>query len=144
MWASYALKQDAPLEYYYEKIKNSIIEEAKYQSLVDYLEIYRKGLKNTKLKIKDKKLVIDEVNQSIDLVLVTRLLMQSFNPKLAKSKKLKLLEKLFKKEKILNKQKELWLARNKQSNLAESMEMLEAVFKLGKLHYKALQGENNE
>ena len=47
-------------------------------------------------------------------------------------------------QQILEKQKELWLARNKKSNLAESIEMLEAVFKLGKLHYKALQGENHE
>ena len=70
--------------------------------------------------------------------------MQSFNPKLDKNNKLKLLEKLFKNAKILEKQKELWLARNKKSNLAESIEMLEAVFKLGKLHYKALQGENHE
>ncbi len=144
MWADYALKQEKPLDYYYEKIKNSVIEDVKYKALVEYLKLYRKGLKNTKLKIKDKKLVLAEINQSIDLVLVTRLLMQSFNPKLDKNNKLKLLEKLFKNEKILEKQKELWLARNKKSNLAESIEMLEAVFKLGKLHYKALQGENYE
>jgi len=122
MWATYSVNESDPYNYYYERSKYSILSKEKYDLMNRFLDerIYELSLAD--LKTAEGELIKDELKQSVFLVKLINMLNYSFNNCLTKNQRLVLLEEIVSsEEKLISEQIRLWLARNKYSDLDDSI-----------------------
>lgn len=125
MWATYAINEVDPYNYYYERSKSSVLSKEKYELLIRFIDerLHEVSLANPEAS--DGNLIKDELKQSAFLVKLINTLNYSFNDKLTKQERIALLEEIISsKEKLISEQRRLWLARNKYSDLDVSTDYL--------------------
>lgn len=126
MWANYAVTEEDPYNYFYDRNKHTILSKEKYQMLENFFAVKEKELDFVKSELENVQWVISETKHSIYLVRLINKVNYSFNNNLNKEEKIKLLENVIaSKEHLLNEQKRLWLLRNKVSDLKSSLDYLE-------------------
>lgn len=128
MWSSAAITDEgkenkqAVLEYYKTRMASGGLSVPKYKNLQSYFKYKLESLNYVDLNCDDKELIIDECVQSIKLLMCIQSLSISINDELSKGEKIAILEKVLgEKEKLVEEQKRLWLARNKSGGLERSV-----------------------
>ncbi|HNZ49915.1 MAG TPA: family 20 glycosylhydrolase [Bacilli bacterium] len=138
MWATVAVKEKNPIEYFLERSKTTILSSSKHALLEQFLALQTKALTQTKMV--DGQLIVSELKQSIQLVLLIQYLNQSFNEELSIKERLSFVQKILDAETaFLAQQEELWLARNKAGGLKDSLEYLHKFFLFSQQTKKHLQ-----
>lgn len=126
MWATHAVNESDPYNYYHERTKHSVLSKEKYELMMRFLDERIYELDLTDMKINEGQLIKDELKQSAFLVKLIDKLNHSFNSELTKDQRIALLEEIINsKDKLISEQKRLWLARNKYSDLDVSLAYLE-------------------
>lgn len=133
MWATYAVNESDPYNYYHERTKHSILSKEKYELMMRFLDERVYELSLADMQTSDGELIKAELKQSVFLVKLINKLNYSFNDKLTKDERIALLEEIVgSREKLINEQTKLWLARNKYSDLDESIGYLERFILFGR------------
>lgn len=135
-----ALKEtDEPVSYFQNVMQHSIYNKENYVLLCNYLE---GKIKEYKLVIKDK-LVRKEMISTASLVLTFAHLNYAYNKD--EKDKIKYLEKAQKGlEKYVSELPDIWLARNKYSDLDDTLEMFGKVLKFIQISVEHFKGGTNE
>lgn len=136
MWASVAI-DDAPklgitpYEYFVNKVKGVHLSKKKFKVINELLDLKSKELDLIEKCDDEISLVCEELKQSaLTIKLITHLSV-CLNDDLSKDEKLGYLNYvLAKKDELIDKQKELWLKRNKSGGLNRSIKHLTDFFKL--------------
>ncbi|MGD9605083.1 MAG: family 20 glycosylhydrolase [Bacilli bacterium] len=127
MWATAAVTEANPIDYFIQRTKPTILSSAKHQLLEQFFALQLQALYQTKMD--DGQLIISELEQSIQLVLLIQYLNQAYNSALPTDKRLAFIKKILDaKEAFLEKQTQLWLARNKKGGLEDSLGYLHKFF----------------
>ncbi|MGD9886594.1 MAG: family 20 glycosylhydrolase [Bacilli bacterium] len=138
MWATAAVSESNPIEYFMQRTKPTILAKEKHELLQTFFTMHLDALKQTKMK--NKELIVSEMEQSVQLVMLIQFLNQAFNEELTKDERLHYVDKILNaQDAFIQKQKELWLVRNKSGGLKSSLEYLDKFFLFTKQTQKYLQ-----
>jgi hypothetical protein len=130
MWAYYASKEKDPIEYYKNKVKDSVLSVNKFNLLHEFLNNKVEEIQITNLQCEDGELIKKELYQSIYLIKNIQKVLIAFNEDLDIKKRIGYLEEVMNcKNRIIDRQQKLWLARNKSGGLKESISLLEGFLK---------------
>lgn len=147
MWATYAVNEDNPYQYYLERNKVTILSKEKYEFLHRYLNLKIEEIKYAKMDTCEGNLIKDEIFQSIFLLKMIHKVNIAYNEDLNINERISYLEEVIaSKEQLINEQKRLWLARNKSGGLTSSLSYLEKFVQFAEitLNYLTERGELNE
>ena len=118
-----------PYEYYVSKVGLNALSVKKYNILENFFKLKLKELKYVDCQTSEQKLICEELKQSIALLQMIDHFSVAISDKITLDEKIKYLDYvLLSKDKYLKKQKELWLARNKEGGLEKSMKRLTDFF----------------
>ncbi len=130
MWAYYASKNEDPIGYYKTKIKDSVLSINKYKLLHHFLNNKVEEIQITDLHCDDGELIKKELYQSIYLIKNIQKVMIAFNEDVDIKERIGYLEEVMNsKSHIIDRQKKLWLSRNKSGGLKDSIALLEGFLK---------------
>ena len=144
MWATYAVNEDDPYQYYLERNKVTTLSKEKYEFLHRFLNLKIEEIKYAKMDTCEGKLIKDEIFQSIFLLKMIHKVNIAYNEDLSiEERKGYLEEVLASKEQLLSEQKRLWLARNKAGGLLSSLSILEKFVQFAEISLNYLIKEVN-
>ncbi|HHX78879.1 MAG TPA: family 20 glycosylhydrolase [Acholeplasmataceae bacterium] len=130
LWGYYASKAEDPIEYYKNKTKGSILSVNKFNLLHQFLNNKVEEIQITDLHCDDGDLIKKELYQSIYLIKNIQKVMMAFNEDLSIKERISYLEEVMNsKNRIIDRQKKLWLSRNKSGGLEDSIALIEGFLK---------------
>ena len=145
MWATYAVNEEEPCKYYRERTTSILLDYNKYKMLDEFLILKEKEIELSQLNVDDGDVIKEELQQTISLLKNIHKLNIAHNERIDINLRIELLEEvLANKSAFIEKQKELWLSRNKQGGIKDSLSYLERFYQFIEITLKDIRGVINE
>jgi len=135
----YAVKEDNPIEYYKNIMKNSIYSTVKYKCLLDFFKLKKKQLKLCDVDSIYKK----EINHTIDLIVSLAHVNYAFNDE-CEDKCSYLIKGKTGLTNSKNGLEKIWLVRNKVGRIDRSFDLYDTALKFIDLSIKYFGGQNGK
>ena len=138
LWITYSFKEENMLEYVKEKMKYNTLSYKKYQSAEEYLNYKKKEIEL--IKFSDS-LIKEEIVWTIEMLSLLLKINVCGNESLDKNIRITLSKEAIKEaKKIKTDLSRLWLQRNKQSSLDETLDYIEKLIKFSEERLKYIEG----
>ena len=145
MWGSWAVgdnkgkSNDEIIEYYKKRVYKNYVPTIKFNLMQKYFDFKLEELEYADICTDDGDLIKEECKLAIDTLRVVQKLAVAFNDDIdLEMKKQYLKEVLDDKSSFVEREKKLWLARNKSGGIEDSLELLENFYKFVEIVFEKL------
>lgn len=147
MWASLSSKEDEKIDYFYSRIKDTVLNYKRFRLLRRFFNLKIEEIGMNEMDCEDAKLIESELYQAIKFIKMTQKINIAFNEEVELEKRIRYLEEVVaSKDMIIDEQSRLWHERNKSGGFKESITLVNNFFDFASylLEFLGRRGESYE